>query len=453
MGSSNRGETTARSTWSAVLGELEIQLPSSAYATWLKDTVGLSINDGSLVVGVPNVFTSEWLEQRAYQLVQKTAAKITGAPLQVSFRVDPSKQRVPSPAAPAHHTSSEAPLPFSRVPNHRYSFDSFVVGPSNSLSYNAALAVASSSGQYYNPLFIYSGVGLGKTHLLHAIAHRCVERSVNYLYVTSEQFTNEFITAIRQRSTEEFRSRYRSVDILLMDDIQFMSGKEQTLEGFFHTFNDLHNTNRQIVITSDKSPKTMPYLEERVRSRLSWGLTTDIQAPPLETRVAILQTKAQEMQVSVNNQVLTYVAERTHGSVRNLEGAFNRIVATAQLSNSPITLELAKQVLRGTEDHRDISSQSPDHVLLAIEAVFKVDQAILTGPKRQRDFVIARHAAMYIMRKYLNLTVTEIGRALGGKNHATVIHGIKRVTKYLNDDSAFRAKIEATKEDLANRSL
>ena len=452
MGSSNRGETTARNTWSAVLGELEMLLPSSAYATWLKGTVGISITERSLVVGVPNVFTSEWLEQRAYQLVQKTTAKITGAPLDVSFHIDNSQQRAPSSGAPAH-PSSDDPLPFSRVPNRRYSFDSFVVGPSNSLSYNAALAVASSSGQYYNPLFIYSGVGLGKTHLLHAIAHRCVERSVNYLYVTSEQFTNEFITAIRQRSTEEFRSRYRSVDVLLMDDIQFMSGKEQTLEGFFHTFNDLHNTNRQIVITSDKSPKTMPYLEERVRSRLSWGLTTDIQAPPLETRVAILQTKAQEMQVSVNNQVLTYVAERTHGSVRNLEGTFNRIVATAQLSNTPITLELAKQVLRGTEDHTDISSQSPDHVLLAIEAVFKVDQAILTGSKRQRDFVIARHAAMYIMRKYLNLTVTEIGRTLGGKNHATVIHGIKRATKYINDDSAFRAKIEATKENLSNRSL
>ena len=324
-----------------------MQLPSSAFATWLKDTAGLAFADDKLVVGVPNVFTSEWLERRAYQLVQRTASKIVGRPLDVVFRIEESQaRRETSPAGrPATQRQGAPPMFQTGFPNRRYSFDSFVVGPSNDLSYNAAMAVASSFGEHYNPLFIYSGVGLGKTHLLHAIAHRCVQQSINYLYVTSEQFTNEFITAIRRKSTEEFRSRYRSVDVLLMDDVQFMSGKEQTLEGFFHTFNDLHNTGRQIVLTSDKSPKTMPYLEERIRSRYSWGLTTDIQAPSPETKVAILQTKAKEKNVAAGNDVLTYIAERTGGSIRDLEGAFNRVAATAQVAKGPITLALARRAL------------------------------------------------------------------------------------------------------------
>ena len=451
MGTSRREDNTAKETWSAVLGELQLQLPSSAFATWLKDTAGLAFADGKLVVSVPNAFTSEWLEQRAYQLVQRTASKIVGQPLDVAFRIEnpPTSRETDVHSRPAPRRPAAAPLFQTGFPNRRYSFDSFVVGPSNSLSYNAALAVASSFGQNYNPLFIYSGVGLGKTHLLHAIAHRCRQQSINYLYVTSEQFTNEFIAAIRKRSTEEFRSRYRSVDVLLMDDIQFMSSKEQTLEGFFHTFNDLHNTGRQIVLTSDKSPKTMPYLEDRIRSRYSWGLTTDIQAPSLETKVAILQTKAKEMNVTASNDVLTYIAERTGGSVRDLEGALNRVAATARIAKGPITLSLVKGALEEKTVGRKMTASSPEKVLEAIEGAFQVDQASLTGSKRRRDFVVARHAAMYIMREHLKLTVSQIGRAMGGKNHATVIHGIRRVDDYLESVEGFRAKVEAAKEHLS----
>ncbi len=429
-----------------------MQLPSSAFATWLKDTAGLAFADDKLVVGVPNVFTSEWLERRAYQLVQRTASKIVGRPLDVVFRIEESQaRRETSPTGrPATHRQGAAPMFQTGFPNRRYSFDSFVVGPSNDLSYNAAMAVASSFGEHYNPLFIYSGVGLGKTHLLHAIAHRCVQQSINYLYVTSEQFTNEFITAIRRKSTEEFRSRYRSVDVLLMDDVQFMNGKEQTLEGFFHTFNDLHNTGRQIVLTSDKSPKTMPYLEERIRSRYSWGLTTDIQAPSPETKVAILQTKAKEKNVAAGNEVLTYIAERTGGSIRDLEGAFNRVAATAQVAKGPITLALARRALEERGGRRSVTTRSPERVLEAIEGAFHVDQASLTGSKRRRDFVVARHAAMYIMREHLKLSVSEIGRVMGGKNHATVIHGIKRVNDYLESVDGFKAKVDAATDQLAS---
>ena len=427
-----------------------MQLPSSAFATWLKDTAGLAFADGKLVVSVPNAFTSEWLEQRAYQLVQRTASKIAAQPLDVVFRIEdpPARREADARSRPAPRRQNAAPLFRTGFPNRRYSFDSFVVGPSNSLSYNAALAVASSLGEHYNPLFIYSGVGLGKTHLLHAIAHRCMQKSINYLYVTSEQFTNEFITAIRRRSTEEFRSRYRSVDVLLMDDVQFMSSKEQTLEGFFHTFNDLHNTGRQIVLTSDKSPKTMPFLEDRIRSRYSWGLTTDIQSPSLETKVAILQTKAKEMSVAAGNDVLTYISERTRGSIRDLEGAFNRVVATSRVAKGPISLPLAKGALEKGKDGRQITTSSPEKVLEAIEGAFHVDQASLTGSRRRRDFVVARHAAMYIMREHLKLSVSAIGRVMGGKNHATVIHGIRRVNDYLESVEGFRAKVEAAKERL-----
>ena len=451
MGLSSTGHSTAKTTWIAALGELELQVPRSTYETWLKDTVGLSVTDQSMVVGVPNAFTAEWLEKRVYHLVRKTVSKIADQPLEVKFLIEGSSQGGPAPNASTNHALKTS-VPAPCIPNHRYSFDSFVVGPSNSLSYTAAQAVASSPGQYYNPLFIYSGVGLGKTHLLHAIARSCIERSINYLYVTSEQFTNEFITSIRERTTEEFRSRYRSVDVLLMDDIQFMSGKEQTLEGFFHTFNDLHNANRQVVITSDQSPNTMPYLEDRLRSRFTWGLITDIQYPALETRIAILQARAKEMQVCVNNEALTYVAERVRNSVRDLEGAFNRLVAMAQLTNSPITRDLAEHTLQHPTDAQDYSSLPPDKVLTAVERVFKVDHATLIGSKRQKELVIARQAAMYLLRKCLKLTVTQIGRVLGGKNHATVIYGIKRITANLDTNDALRAQIEATKEELLNQS-
>ncbi len=428
-----------------------MQLPQSAFATWLKDTAGLAFADNKLVVGVPNAFTSEWLERRAYQLVQRATSRIAGRSLEIVFRIEESATRreIDPHIRPTRSGQSAQPLFRSGFPNRSYSFDSFVVGPSNDLSYNAALAVASSFGENYNPLFIYSGVGLGKTHLLHAIAHRCVQKSINFLYVTSEQFTNEFISAIRRRNTEEFRSRYRSVDVLLMDDIQFMSGKEQTLEGFFHTFNDLHNSGRQIVLTSDKSPKTMPYLEDRIRSRFSWGLTTDIQTPSLETKVAILQTKAKAKNVNAGNDVLTYISERTGGSIRDLEGAFNRVVATAQVAKGPITLSLARRALAEETVQRPVTTSSPEKVLEAIEGAFHVDQESLTGSRRRRDFVVARHAAMYIMREHLKLSVTEIGRAMGGKNHATVIHGIKRVDDYLESVDGFKAKVEAATEQLS----
>ncbi len=449
MGLRRREVTAAKKVWAAALGQLQMQLPRSAFDTWLKNTAGISIEDGTLTVSVPDAFAGEWLEKRVYQMVRGAASRIANAPTEVSFIIERTAEPGPPIAAP-RRPAQDAPASNGHVPNHRYSFESFVVSPCNSLSYNAAQAVAASFGRYYNPLFIYSGVGLGKTHLLNAIAHKCIERRINYSYVTSEGFTNEFITAIRQRTTEDFRCKYRSVDVLLMDDIQFMNGKEQTLEGFFHTFNDLHNANRQVVITSDKSPSAMPYLDDRFRSRFSWGLITDIQRPPLETRVAILQAKAQEMGVRADNESLTCVADQSYGSVRDLEGKFNRVVATAQMEKAPITPALARRVLQEMDGAEDLSILSPDQVIKAVQRIFKVDQADMTGSRRKREFVLARQAAMYLLRKRLKLPVARIGAILGGKNHATVVHGIKRITFELHDNGPLKDKMAAVKEELTS---
>ena len=446
------GTTVAQDIWAAVLGELQLQIPRSTYETWLKDTAGVAIEDQSMVVSVPNAFTADWLEKRIFRLVHKTVNKVSPQPLEVRFRIGSCTPRNPDLL---RSTADQAIDPFQgspSFPNRRYSFTSFVVGSSNSLAFTASEAAAKAPGQCYNPLFIYSGVGLGKTHLLHAIARNCMERRLKYLYVTSEQFTNEFITAIRERTTEKFRSRYRSVDVLLMDDIQFMAGKEQTQEGFFHTFNDLHNSNRQLVITSDRPPTTMQALEDRLRSRFSWGLIADIQPPPLETRIAILQAKAREMQVTISDEVLTFIAQRIRDNVRHLEGALNRIVATSQLTKGTADLELAARALQGLAQDTQQSSPSPERVLTAVAQVFNVAHQDLLGRRRHKELTIARQIAMFLLHKELGLAVTRIGRLLGGKNHSTVIYGIDKVGVELKANAALRQKVQAVKEKLLGTS-
>ena len=442
------GTTVAQDVWSAALGELQLQLPRSTYETWLKDTSGVAIEDQSMVVSVPNAFTADWLEKRIFRLVRKTVNKVSPQPLEVKFRIGGC-----APTNPDLLRSPVNPLQGSpSFPNRRYSFTSFVVGSSNNLAFTASEAAARAPGQCYNPLFIYSGVGLGKTHLLHAIARNCMDRRLKYLYVTSEQFTNEFITSIRERTTEKFRSRYRSVDVLLMDDIQFMAGKEQTQEGFFHTFNDLHNSNRQLVITSDRPPSTMQTLEDRLRSRFSWGLIADIQPPPLETRIAILQAKAREMQAAISDEVVTFIAHRVRNNVRNLEGALNRIVATSRLANGAVDLEMAAGALQGLGQDSQQSPPSPEMVMSAVAKVFNVDQQDLQGRKRHKELTTARQVAMFLLNKELGLAVTRVGRLLGGKNHSTVIHGVSKVDAELNVNADLSQKVQAVKEKFLGAS-
>ena len=303
------------------------------------------------------------------------------------------------------------------------------------------MAVAESPGHSYNPLFLYGGVGLGKTHLLHAIGYHCEVDRLRVLYITSEQFTNEFINALRERKTEEFRAKYRSVDVLLIDDIHFIADKEQTQESFFHTFNDLHNANRQIVISSDRPPRSMPLLEDRLRSRFEWGLIADIQPPDLEIRLAILQSKAEEINLLIPSEVLNLIAHRFQSNIRELEGALNRVVAFCHLADSPPTVELADATLTDLLYQSPHSAPAPTRIIEIVTSHFHLSSNDLTGPRRSQEIALARQIAMYIIRMETTLSYSEIGRQLGGRDHSTILHGFDKIAAGIEQNSRLRRTV------------
>jgi chromosomal replication initiator protein len=333
--------------------------------------------------------------------------------------------------------------------NPKYTFDTFVVGKSNELAHAAADAVSKKPGTVYNPLVLYSDVGLGKTHLLHAIGHRLLSNGMSLIYATTEQFTNEYIKAIRQGTTDEFRDFYRSADLLLLDDIQFLIGKEQTQEGFFHTFNALHMTNRQIVITSDRPVTSLMLLEDRIQSRLSGGLVADIQPPDLETRLAILRAKAELMSLNLEDSILELIGERTFKNIRELEGALNRVVAYSQLMDSPITPDLVRRVTTDAADSGRSRRVSEEQVLDAVASHFGVDKESIKGRKRDKKTALARQVSMYLLKEESDLGATAIGRVLGGKDHTTVLHGCKTIENQQNVDNNLRRDIIKIRETLA----
>ena len=450
-------EPTTREVWRAVLGELQLQLPRPTFETWLKQTEGISCDGSSFVVEVPTPFAVAWLERRMYQSIQKTVEKITHQPMDIQFQVRNGASHQAGPVSVASRAqgtlvgdelNSGFNPRYHRLPNlsPKYTFESFVVGSSNRLAYSAARAVSDAPGQGYNPLFIYSGVGLGKTHLLHAIGHVCASRGLSVLYATSEQFTNEFISAIRNRTTEEFRGRYRSVQVLLMDDVQFLSGKEQTHEGFFHTFNDLHNSGNQVVITSDRSPRALALLEDRLRSRFEWGLITDIQPPNLETRMAILAFKADQLGVSLEESIIELIAKRVQKNVRELEGTLNRIVAFSQLMDSPVNLESISQVLDDLSSDVARHSIDPERIIEEVARYYKITSGDVLGRSRTQKIAQARQVGMYLLIYELELSPTQVGRLLGGRNHATVIHGAGKINGEINEDGQLRQDVLTIKE-------
>ena len=439
------------------MGELELQLPRPTFETWLKQTEGISSNDTSFVVEVPTPFAVAWLERRMYQTIQRTVERVTQRPLEVQFQVKTTDSMSGRGTAvwDMEDQDTEDGLEPAIIPrgsagpemfNPRYTFSSFVVGFSNRLAFSAAQAVADAPGTSYNPLFIYSGVGLGKTHLLHAIGHTCASRGISVLYVTSEQFTNEFISAIRNRTTEEFRSRYRSVQVLLMDDVQFMSGKEQTHEGFFHTFNDLHNSGRQVVITSDRPPKALALMEDRLRSRFEWGLIADIQPPDLETRMAILASKADQLGLKLEDSIIELIAKRVQKNVRELEGSLNRLVAYSQLMNVAINLESTSRILDGVISDAARHTIEPERIIEEVGEYYRVSTEALLGRTRTKKIAQARQVAMYLLSYELEMSPTQIGRMLGGRDHATVIHGAGKINGEINEDSQLRQDVLTIKE-------
>ena len=465
-------DLSAKDTWIATLGQLELELPHTTFDTWLKETEGIAFDGMDLLVQAPSVFTIAWLEQRMYHTILRALRQSSGELLDVRFQVSaevagelaggevqpPSvngsgnsngnrtgngggagatAQATPAKAAPA-----ATGLNF----DGKYSFNSFVVGGSNRMACSAAQAVADAPGQAYNPLFLYSGVGLGKTHLLHAIGQEAVRSGKTVLYVSSEQFTNDFISAIRNRTTEDFRQRYRSVQVLLIDDVQFMSGKEQTQEGFFHTFNDLHTAGYQIVLTSDRPPKALALLEDRLRSRFEWGLIADIQPPDLETRMAILSAKADYLKAAVPESVLELIAKRVQKNVRDLEGSLNRVVAYSQLMSIPITLESTSRLLDDLTLDQARHAIDPERILEEVARQYKVSNGDLLGRSRSKTIALARQVAMYLLIYELELSPTEVGRLLGNRDHSTVIHGAGKINGEINEDYHLRKNVLEIKE-------
>ena len=437
-------ELSAQRLWEAVLGRLQVQVTRPAFDTWLRSTTGLSLADGRLSVGVPNIFTAEWLEQRMFQLIDSAVYAVAREPLEVRFEVGQAwTSEVNTPTAPAlapeprplSASATESPI------NIRHTFDSFVVSASNQLAQAAAIAVADKPGAQFNPLFIYSGVGMGKTHLLHAIAHRARTQGKVARYISTEQFTNDFITSIREHKTAEFRQRHRQVDLLLVDDIQFISGKEQTQEGFFHTFNSLQDSNKQVVIAGDRPPSAVPLLADRLRSRFEGGLVADIQAPEVETRVAILQRRAKEAAVDVPTDVLVYLAERVPSNVRQMEGSLTRLTAMAQFTSRPITLTLAEQLLGPGLDPAAPSPLTSDRVLETVASYYRIAPALLKSARRDKQVAAARQIAAYLLSQLIRLSPEVIGAELGGRDQSTILYSLRKVAHLLERNPSLQVEV------------
>jgi chromosomal replication initiator protein len=444
-----------RDLWNAVLGELQLHVTRPSFETWLRRTEGVAFRDGEFTVGTPNAFVAEMLEQRMYSLISQTVERVVKAPVEVLFRVALSSGDGPSPVS-AGPALGPDPVQVVGQPylqqtalNPRYTFDSFVVGSSNELAHAAAEAVAARPGEVYNPLVMYSDVGLGKTHLMHAIGHRVLSKGLALISATTEEFTNEYIKAIREGGTEEFRDRYRSTDVLLLDDIQFLIGKEQTQEGFFHTFNALHMTNRQIVITSDRPVTALTLLEDRMQSRLSGGLVVDIQPPGIETRLAILKAKAELAGQVIADAVLEFLAEHVQQNVRLLEGSLNRVIAFAQMTDSPIDVSLVNRAIADVVSTVSGRRLPPELVLDTVSSYFGVDIHALKGRKRDKQTALVRHVAMYLLREEAHLSLTTIGKVLDGKDHTTVAHGCHRIAAQLQEDPGLRRDLNNIRETLA----
>ena len=448
------GDQSARQVWDAVLGELQVQVSRPTYETWLRGTVGLSVEVSRFTVGVPTPFAAECLEKRMYSLIQRTVERVVERPLEVRFQVlaeDASRPGVLS-GQPETSNGSHRVGPLRRLAtaglNSRYSFETFIVGKSNELAHAAAYGVAERPGQTFNPLFLYSDVGLGKTHLLHAIAHRVAQQELSCLYVSSEQFTNDFVRAIQRNQAEEFRERYRRVDVLLIDDIQFMGGKEHSQEAFFHTFNQLHNTNRQIVITSDRPPEALHLVEDRLRSRFEGGLTVDIKPPELETRIAILRAKAEQHPLHVAPEVLEFIAKKVQKNIRDLEGSLNRVAALAQLHGSPINLAIAEQALADRFAETQRRRLSPEAIIGLVAQFYNIEAPVLKGRRRDQKIVRARQVAMYLLREETQRPLVEIGKLMGGKDHTTVIHACTKVSNEINTNAQLRKELLQLQEAL-----
>jgi chromosomal replication initiator protein len=459
----------SRQIWRATLAELKGQVSSANYDSWLRHTRALPSKDGRLMVAVPNTFTSGWLNEYLLPQIETVAAKLAGQAVRVDFVVEPEDpapsptparietthpieepDRAPDAASMGERTAPIWQVEWTWTPNPRYTFGSFVEGPSNRLALAASRAVAGAPAEVYNPLFIYGGVGVGKTHLLHAIAHSAIAAGYKVLYAPADRFLNELVAAIQERRTEEFRQRYRSVKMLLLDDIEFIAGKERTQEEFFHTFNALYESGSHIALTSDRPPRAIATLEDRLRSRFEGGLVADIQPPEMETRMAILQYRVKMRNLVVDNTVLQTIAQRSRSSIRELEGALTRVLAYAEVEDRPVTVELANKALDDLEVNPVRRYITIPIVLQAVAKHYHIEVRSLTGQRRSKDIVGPRQVAMYLLREEARANLSEIGRELGNRDHSTVTYGCERVRASLDTDSQLRQDVVAIRELIYN---
>ncbi|MCX6002427.1 MAG: chromosomal replication initiator protein DnaA [Chloroflexi bacterium] len=444
--------------WEAALGELQLQVSKANYDTWLRDSRGIAYLKGVFTVAVPTAFIAEWLKSRLLSTVCRILCSITGQNIEVAFQV----------LASASSVSASKPLPVAdggvslkmRKPsgkssslNSRYTFNTFVSGECNRLAYTAAVEISGNPGELFNPLFIYGGTGIGKTHLLHAIGQELAAREICAIYMSAEQFTNEFVMSIRNNKNEEFRGKFNEACVLLLDDIQFFSGKMQTQESFLHIINDFLEDNRQVVISCDRPPKDIESLKVHLRSRLEGGLVADMYAPDHKTRLAILESKSRLLKASFDSSILNFLATGFHSNVRELEGALIRLASYARLDSSPMDLSTARKLLN---DMISVSKQTSGYfpanqIINAVADYYSLSPDDITGKKRDRETSRARHVVMYLLRQQNHTNLSQIGKILGNRDHSTVIHGCEKITAAISTDSRLSKSIEDIRSLLKSR--
>ena len=457
-------ELTAVELWARIQKSARESIPEHAYLTWVAAAKAVALTSDELQVEVPSRFHVEWLEDKFGQVLTGAAERILGRPVKItaSCSADPSpiplpsiELTTPSPTAVGNTPVASGALRARRpVLNERYTFERFVVGVDNQLAAAAAQAVADKPAKMYNPLFLYGGVGLGKTHLMHAIGHQVLmnDPTRKICYLSSEQFTNELVTSIQQGAMADFRRRYREMDLLLVDDVHFLAGKERTQEEFFHTFNALYDAQRQIVVTSDRPPKDLPGLENRLVSRFEWGLVVDVRPPDYETRIAILRKKAADDNLSIDDEVLDMIARSCTSSVRELEGAVIKLLAFSSLTHREITPQLARTALHGVLGrHRDEGLfLSPERIRETVARRWRVRPEALASKRRTKDLTVPRQVAMYLIKQTLDTSLVRIGELFGGRDHSTVIHSIRKVEAQMERDPIFREQVDAARAECKN---
>ena len=447
---------SANEVWTRILDRARRELPEQTFRTWLEPTEPLALEGDTIIIGSPDQFAADWNESKHAPLLSSLAPIALGHPLSVVFRVHEERKTrnqmdlfvaPPPPTAPEQRQKQGS---INAQLSERYTFDNFVIGKSNELAAAAAHAVSQAPGRVYNPLFLYGVTGLGKTHLMQAVAHTVMERQpeTRITFIGTEQFTNEMIGSIRERTTQEFRRRYRETDLLLVDDVQFLKGKESTQEEFFHTFNALYEAGRQIILTSDRPPSEIPGLEARLVSRFQWGMVADIELPDLEHRIAILRNKAviDHLEMTIPEDVIRFIAEHVRSNVRELEGSIIKLLAYASLKHREITVDVAREALRdklrpGESTVASTAGLNSDTIQQAVAKEWGVTTEGLRSKTRTKALTAPRQVAMYLMRELLALQLVEIGAAFGGRDHSTVIHSLERVTATIREDPTFAQRI------------